>query len=157
SCELDPISSLPPGRGQVGEGGRTGGGWVQEPLDDVVYLPPVAPESTVALEEIARGHLAVGTPILVQKQAGRAGARSPPGAVCAIDPLGALLAGDLGALDRLPEGVNAVVWPLVAGLTDDPALWEEGCARLARAGATVVQALALDLYPADRRRLVEAC
>ncbi len=49
------------------------------------------------------------------------------------------------------------MWPLAAGLTDDPALWEAGCARLAAAGAATVQALALDLEPAERRRLVERC
>jgi hypothetical protein len=43
----------------------------------------------------------------------------------------------------------------VPGLTDDPALWEEGCRRLAAAGARTAQALALALSPADRRRLAE--
>ena len=41
------------------------------------------------------------------------------------------------------------------GLTDDPALWELGCRDLAAAGVRCVQALALTLTPADRRRLAE--
>ncbi|HEY8021961.1 MAG TPA: hypothetical protein VIH93_12725 [Thermoanaerobaculia bacterium] len=151
------------GLGRAAGAASTEGAWPSpvehEPLDDVVYLPPVSPRNSAARGAIAREHLALGTPILVQEQAGRAGPGSAAGAVCVIDPLSALLAGDLAALDRLPEDCPepAVVWPLVVGLTDDPALWEEGCMRLAGAGAATVQALALDLDPADRRRLVEIC
>ena len=47
------------------------------------------------------------------------------------------------------------MWPLVAGLTDDPALWDRGCRELAAAGVRWVQALTPALEPADRRRLAE--
>ena len=129
-----------------------------EPLGDLLYLPPVFPALAAARDALARRHLAQGTPVLIQIEADdRAPAAPlPPGAVAVLDPLAALLDRDWAALDRLPPGA-AAVWPLAAGLTDDPALWEEGCARLAAAGAAAVQALALDLDPADRRRLVERC
>lgn len=120
------------------------------PLDDLLYLPPVAPADAAARDELARARLADGTPVLVQLLPGEATAAE--GAVAVLDPLPALLAGDLDALAR-PAGASAAVWPLVPGLTDDPALWEEGCARLAAAGVSTVQAVALALAPADRRRL----
>ncbi len=134
-----------------------------QPLDDLLYLPLVPPSHAAARDAVARARLAAGTPVLLQAQLGAAASGRPAaapvppsGAVVVADPLAALLAGDLAALDRLPAGA-AVVWPLVAGLTDDPALWEAGCGRLAAAGAGVVQVLALDLGPADRRRLVVWC
>jgi hypothetical protein len=135
-----------------------------EPLDDLLYLPPVPPQLAAARDDLARRHLAAGTPVMVQVEARlqtAAGGEVPAaaglaGAVAVLDPLAALLARDLAALDRIPPGA-AAVWPLASGLTDAPELWEEGCARLAAAGATAVQALALDLGPADRRRLVERC
>lgn len=76
------------------------------------------------------------------------------GAVVAVDLLMTLLARDLDVLESLPAGTVAV-WPLIPGLTDDPALWEAGCERLARAGLHGVQAVAPALSPGDRRRLSE--
>lgn len=52
-------------------------------------------------------------------------------------------------------GIAAAVWPLVPGLTDDPALWERGCERLAASGLACLQALAPALGPGDRRRLAQ--
>jgi hypothetical protein len=54
----------------------------------------------------------------------------------------------------LPAGAK-VVWPLIAGLTDGRGQWAEGLEVLAAAGVRSVQPLALDLEPADKRRLVE--
>jgi hypothetical protein len=123
----------------------------------------VPPELAAARDALARERLTAGTPVLLQAIAQAiavAGDPLPedlPGAVLVVDPLAALLARDLAPLERrLPPGA-AAVWPLAAGLTDDPALWEAGCSRLAAAGAAAVQALALDLEPAERRRLVEQC
>ncbi|HEY7215327.1 MAG TPA: hypothetical protein VIC28_11890, partial [Thermoanaerobaculia bacterium] len=80
----------------------------------------------------------------------------PPsaGAALVFDLLEALLKRDLEALRRLPSGA-AAVWPLVPGLTGDPALWDQGCRELAASGMRCVQALTLSLAPADRRRLAE--
>ena len=46
-----------------------------------------------------------------------------------------------------------VIWPLVAALTDDEALWDDGCRRLRADGASCVQPLVLELDPAERREL----
>jgi hypothetical protein len=71
------------------------------------------------------------------------------------DLLATLLAGDLDALAALPAGATAV-WPLVAGVTDDPAMWRSALERLVGAGVRHVQPLALALTPRDRRRFAEA-
>jgi hypothetical protein len=52
-------------------------------------------------------------------------------------------------------GIAAAVWPLLPGLTDDPALWERGCERLAASGLGCLQAMAPALGPGDRRRLAQ--
>jgi hypothetical protein len=126
------------------------------PLDDVVWLPPVAAEHAAERDRVAATHRDRGTPVLVQVLPGDAvpPALSEAGAVVLHDLLPALLTGDLAALASLPAGAVAL-WPLVAGRTDDAALWEEGCAALAAAGTAVVQTVLPRLTPADRRRLAE--
>jgi hypothetical protein len=125
------------------------------PLDDVLYVPPVPPRRAAARDELARDRLMAGTPVLVQLLPGEESTVPPvAGAAFVIDLLQTLLERDLGALRRLPAGATAA-WPLLPGLTDDPALWELGCRDLAAAGVRCVQATALTLTPADRRRLAE--
>jgi hypothetical protein len=125
------------------------------PLDDVLYLPPVPPRRATARDELARSLLVAGTPVLVQLLPGEeTTVPAVTGAAFVIDLLQALLERDLGVLRRLPAGATAV-WPLLPGLTDDPALWELGCRDLAAAGVLCVQALALTLDPADRRQLAD--
>jgi len=51
------------------------------------------------------------------------------------------------------SGIAAAVWPMLPGITDDPALWERGCERLAASGLECLQALAPAFGPGDRRRL----
>jgi hypothetical protein len=70
------------------------------------------------------------------------------------DLLPALVAGDLSPLGELPAG-SVVIWPLIAGLTDQPAMVEAGLDRLAAVGVGYVRGLALVLQPAIRRRLAE--
>lgn len=123
------------------------------PLDDLLYLPPVPLELAADRESLARQQLKDGTPVLLQVIAGEP-LPNVPGATVLWDPLAALLEGDLDRLARIPAG-GAAVWPLLSGVTDDPHLWEEGCARLAAAGLRCVQALAPRLDPTDRRRLVD--
>lgn len=143
--------------------GRPGGGCGAiaagpDPLDDLLYLPPVPPERAAERDRLAREHLAAGTPVLLQLFPGESPEtpQTPetPGAVLVHDLLPALLARDLAPLDLLPAGATAA-WPLLPGLTDDPALWREACARLAARQVHTVQAFAPPLEPADRRRLVE--
>ena len=127
----------------------------ETPLDDVLYLPPVPPRRAAVRDELAQSRLVGGTPVLVQLLPGEE--TTVPvvtGAAFVIDLLQALLERDLGALRRLPAGSTAV-WPLIPGLTDDPALWELGCRDLAAAGVRCAQAVALTLNPADRRLLAE--
>lgn len=131
------------------------------PLDDVVWLPPVPVEKREERDRVALRHLEAGTPVLLQVLAGEAPPREPEaaGAVVLHDLLPVLLAAPrdeaLEALGALPAGA-AAVWPLVPGCTDDPGLWRDGCAALARAGVAVVQTLVPRLAPADRRWLAEA-
>lgn len=128
------------------------------PLDDVLYLPPVPTRRAAARDKLASSRLVDGTPVVVHLFPGEESTvPAVSGVAFVYDLLPALLARDLDRLSRLdhPPAGSAVVWPLLPGLTDDPALWDDGCARLAAAGVRCVQALAPSLEPADRRRLAE--
>jgi hypothetical protein len=126
------------------------------PLDDVLYIPPVPAKRGAARDELATARLVDGTPVLVQLFPGEE-PKIPPvqGVTFVFDLLAVLMDGDLGRLDRLLPTGASVVWPLIPGLTDDPSLWDEGCRRLAMAGARCAQALAPVLSPADRHRVLE--
>jgi hypothetical protein len=126
------------------------------PLDDLLYLPVVSPAFASAREALAHEYLTAGAPILLQVLASDELPQlaSESGLLVVLDLLDPLLRGDLAALDRAPAGVIAA-WPLLPGLTDDPALWEEGCARLAAAGIRQAQAVTVRLSPQDRRWLAE--
>lgn len=132
-----------------------------EPLDDVLYLPPVTAEQEGTRRRLARHHARRGSPVLMQRIAGDpvgelgdAEADPVAGIHTVFDLLAPLLEGDLDPLARLPTGASAV-WPLLPGLTDDPELWGAGCRRLAAAGVAAVQAVSPALRPGDRRRLAE--
>jgi hypothetical protein len=141
--------------GRLGESGKTGKGdyfgLAESPLDDVLYLPPVPLEQAAARDQLAWSRLERGTPVVVQLLVGE---QATVEAALVIDLLAPLLAGDLAQLSRCPAG-SCVAWPLVAGLTDDPLLWEEGCRLLAAAGVTTAQAVAVRLESGDRRRLAQ--
>jgi hypothetical protein len=161
-----PWSDLTRGGRPVWSAG--GGRWPDlgdEPLDDLLYLPPVVVEHEPARDALAMRHAGRGTPVLIQRIAGGLGAASgaepeaaaagsAPGIHTVLDLLASLLEGELEALDRAPRGASAV-WPLLPGRTDDPELWSEGCRRLAAAGVVAVQAVSPALRPGDRRHLAE--
>ncbi|HEY2292889.1 MAG TPA: hypothetical protein VGM86_19475 [Thermoanaerobaculia bacterium] len=163
-----PKSWEPPERPWVNLAAATLGDWgrgkprspdlaalAETPLDDVLYLPPVPPRRVADRDRTARDRLMGGTPVLVQLLPGEESTVPPvAGAAFVFDLLHALLERDLGVLRRLPAGATAV-WPLIPGLTDDPALWELGCRDLAAAGVRCAQAQALTLTPADRRLLAD--
>jgi len=128
------------------------GQWRTEPPGDVVYLPPVGEDLESQRSRLAESLRNLGVPVLIQRHVGADLAADPESVV--FDPLETLLAGKLEYLVGLPAGAK-VVWPLIAGLTDDRAQCEEGLAALVEAGVEHVQPLALDLAPADKRRLVE--
>lgn len=129
----------------------------EEPLDDVLYLPPVLTRRAVARDKLASSRLVDGTPVVLQLFPGdESSVPAVSGVAFVYDLLPALLARDLERLDKVPAGAAvAAVWALIPGLTDDPALWDEGCARLAASGVRCVQGVAPELSPADRRRLAE--
>ena len=122
------------------------------PRSDVVYLPPVDSALETSRLRLVDALARSGTPLWVQSIAGSPAEETGP--VWVHDLLQALATGDLESLDGLPAGAVAI-WPLVSGYTDDPELWREGLARLARAGVARVQGICPELSPADRRHLVE--
>jgi hypothetical protein len=127
----------------------------EEPLDDALYLPPVPSRRAAARDKLASSRLVDGTPVVIQLFPGEESTvPAVTGVAFVFDLLPLLLAGDFERLDRVPKGGTAV-WALIPGLTDDPALWDEGCARLAATGVRCVQAVAPSLEPSDRRRLAE--
>jgi hypothetical protein len=143
-------------------------GTSEPPIDDVLYLPPVPEDLAGWRDSLAEHALAGGTPVLVQLLPGdetrlsRAPVPGAASAVVVVDLLAALLPGGWLHEDGLAEpsagdfsGIAAAVWPLLPGLTDDPALWERGCERLAASGLGCLQALAPALGPGDRRRLAQ--
>lgn len=150
------------------------------PLDDVLYLPPVAPAFRRELDRLARTHLERGTPVLVQRLMGDP--PPPAGAVAVWDPTAVLLEG--GGVEPggvpLPIGGGAQVnhppgepgeaegeaggpvllWPLLPGLSDEPAGLEQVLGRLSGGGSGssrgwTVHPLVPPLDPRDRRRLAE--
>lgn len=143
-------------------------GTSEPPLDDVLYLPPVPEHLADWRDALAERALAGGTPVLVQLLPGdetrlpRATAPGAAGAVVVVDLLAALLPGGFLHEDGPAEplavdlsGIAAAVWPLLPGLTDEPAHWERACERLAASGLGCLQALAPAFGPGDRRRLAQ--
>ena len=78
----------------------------------------------------------------------------PEGVAIVYDPLTIVLDGDVARLQELPDG-SSLIWPLISGLTTDPALWEEACRYLVGAGVACVQPLAPALSATDRRKMAE--
>jgi len=120
-------------------------------VDDLLYLPPVAPSLAAARDRLAAALAEEGIPVLLQLRCGERCAAPPPTTVV-YDLLGPLLSGELACLSELPAG-SCAAWPLVPGISDRPELWREGLARLRDAGAAVVQACRVEIEPAARSRL----
>ncbi len=139
-------------RGKLGEAGEGSdfSSLTGQPLDDVVYLPPVPPRLAAARDALARDHLSRGTPVLLQLLPRESAA--VPGATLVVDALPAVLAGDLSLLDRMPAGAG-LAFPLLAGLTDDPEVWSLIGERMADQEVTFVHGVAPQLSPSERRRL----
>jgi len=125
-------------------------GKLEEPLDGLLYVPPVAIAHRAARDALVAKLAAMGTAIGVQLVPGE----SPPPAARAVmlDLTGLLLAGEIARLAELPSGAH-VLWPLLPGISDGQACIEEGCRRLLAAGARVVQPVAVAMRPAVRKHL----
>ena len=121
------------------------------PPGTLLYVPPVAPalDSVRSLRHTWLSDSKLS--LLVQAIPGDPIAQPEQGIVV-YDLLPVLLDGDLDRMEALPSGAT-VVWPLIAGMSDDPVLWREGCGRLKAAGVECVQALRPKLDGRDRRRL----
>ena len=122
-------------------------------VGDLVYLPPLAPAFSPARETLIRSLLARDVPVLVQLMPGEA--PSLQGGLRVYDLLPVLLGSDLRPLGGLPAD-SVAAWPLLPGIGDDAAAWEEGLGRLAEAGVAAVQGVVLHLEPVERRRLAES-
>lgn len=117
----------------------------------LLYVPPVDPE-LASVRSPRQAWLADSKfSMLVQAIPGDPFA-PPETATVVYDLLLILLDGDLDRIETLPSGAT-VVWPLIAGMSDDPILWREGCGRLQAAGVQCAQALRPDLDGRDRRCL----
>lgn len=119
----------------------------------LLYVPPVEPEQAAARDALVGSLERRGVAMLVHLGLGEtlsASVAAPEAIV--VDLLEVLLAERLEGLDAIPRRA-VVVWPLVAALTDDEALWDDGCRRLRAAGAACVQAMVLELDPVERREL----
>lgn len=126
---------------------------LERALADVVYLPPVEPELERDRGALAAACVATGTPVVLQRLPGRD--REPaPGATELWDLLPVLLSPARDERWNVPRGALCV-WPLVAGLTDGDERVERGLGRLRQAGASVVQAVVLELSAAAKRKLAE--
>lgn len=143
-------------------------------VDDLIWVPPGVAEApgepAAAVAGILAPALERGVPVLVQRTVrpdGPSGdpwpGERPAGLFEVHDPTALLLDraetearpdDGLDAFARLPEGA-VVVWPLVPGFTDEPALWDAACAALAQAGARVAQAVVPELTSAERRLLAD--
>ena len=116
----------------------------------LVYLPPSSrPAELGAIVEDLRKQ---DVEVLVQLYAGE----QAPAKVgsCLFDLLPILLQGEIDLFLEIPPR-TAAVWPLIAGVTDDPGLWQRGCETLAEAGVACVQGMVPTLSALDRRRLAE--
>jgi len=118
-------------------------------FEDTVYLPPVRPEASRWCRDLCGRLASRGLPVLAQL---RPGEEPIPEATVIYDLTELALVSDWGKLSLLPRGA-AVVWPLIAGLTDRPEHRRVGLKALAGAGARVAMGLVPALSSEERRRL----
>jgi len=123
------------------------------PGPELLYIPPVEPSQEEPRAELIRALGERGVALLVQCSPGDAAVLDVEGASVVFDLLDDLVRRSLEGFSSLPAGCT-VAWPLVAGISDDPELWEEACARLAGAGVRCIQAVTPELKARDRQQLV---
>ncbi len=150
-CASEPFTDLATGRLGAAHGAKEIPTFDVKDVDDLLYLPPVGKKLRKPREKLAEALVKATCPVLVQRSPG-----DPPGRSTrdVYDLLSPLLSQDVERLALVPKGATAV-WPLIAGVTDHPELWDEGCSLLAEAGAECVQPVLLELSAVERRRLAE--
>ena len=121
-------------------------------VDDLFYIPPVEPAFRPLCEDLVERLHAAGTPALVQLRPGEHW--KAPGTTVVYDLLDALLTENLEVLESLPAG-SAVVWPLIAGVSDSVERFDEACRALVARRVTAIYPLTVELSPQVRRRLAE--
>jgi hypothetical protein len=134
----------------------TGGASLPSLVEDLVYLPPVAAAAIAERDAWLTALAARGVPALVQLLPGDvAPAADLSTAVTVFDPLPALVVGDLERATAAPAG-SAVVWPLIAGISDHRELFAAACQAWRDQGVAVVQVQRLEPSPEVRRRLASS-
>jgi hypothetical protein len=118
---------------------------------DLLYLPPVDPARQGAFDDLVQELERASVSVLTQRRPGAAVARQTD----VLDLLESLLIDGPESLRGIETNQTTAVWPLIAGLTDDPDDWQTGLTALAAAGLSTVVPLALDLDPGDSRRLAD--
>ncbi len=175
-------SALPPGAAAVAA--ERAAGQVRR-ASDVVLVPPLPPGHESLRASVVAAAAAAGVPLLVQAvgelppvpgldcraapDVAAVCCELPGNAVVVVDVLDSLVRGAAAlrpdAASRSPQRSLAferselagatVVWPLVAGWTDQAVVLDAGLGRLVEAGARRVVSRALELTAEDRRRLAE--
>ena len=136
--EGDPRTPLPPPPGRA----------------EVVYLPPVPRARRAERERWIVDYERAGGAALAEVEADEA-AEPAATAVRVLDLLPLLLGGaEPASVAAIPRNVAAVM-PLISGLSGGRAAWEPWLAALGAAGRRAVAGVAVDLTPADRRRVSE--
>ena len=137
--------------GEPGSTGRTVPTLEPARVDGLLYVPPVGSAQREERQRLVASVLAGGGQVLVGLHAGE-NPRTLEGVTRVYDLLPVLLEGRLDDLEQLPAG-STVVWPLISGLTDHPALWRDACSRLAAAGVRCAQSMQPTLGARQRRLL----
>ncbi len=118
-------------------------------LDELVYVPPVAIEYRQTRDELVAWIADSGMHPLVQVVLGE---EVVARAKMVVDLTGPLLSNEMERLEEI-SAQAVTLWPLIAGISDQPDVIESGCARLLEAGARVVQPIAAEVAPPLRQQL----
>ena len=121
-------------------------------IRDVAYLPPVGAIASWWLQDVRGSLREREIDAIVQILPGEP--LDAGWGTLVLDLTPALLPPKFELIAAAPRGVHCC-WPLIAGLTDDPELWERGLGLLARAHVASVQPVEPALSPVDKRRLGE--
>ena len=123
-----------------------------EPLDDVLYLPPVSDALARSRDEVAEARAKQGTPVWVQVLATSPARSREAEGVELICDLTSLIVSEGPEGLSVPRGQGAM-FPLLPGISDTEEVWQIAADRLLSAGAAWAFLVAPRLTPADRRRL----